>query len=97
MTEHLWHRTGNIVPTGLSQPKVEVSVVIRFSTAEASNPAGQPITHKVATVCSLIPEKGATIAAGDYDLLVDADLFRLRRNEDKPEWLVLSSGVLQER
>jgi hypothetical protein len=71
---------GQLVRTGRSQPRFDVSYKVSSPTSR------RPIIDSVQS------DDGRQLPMGDWDLIVGRQLIRLRHSEQQPEWLVLSSS-----
>ena len=74
--------TGKLVPTGKSEPKIDVAYDISHRATETCS---LPEVHEIASL------KGEKLPYGDCDLLVGSEILRLRHCDHGPEWLVLST------
>jgi hypothetical protein len=83
---------GKLVLTGQAEPALEVSYDISHDVCVREGPNGEPVQWKKASVHRLNREDGQDIPLGDFDLLVGAQLLRLKHLASDPAWLVLSSN-----
>jgi hypothetical protein len=74
--------TGKLVPTGKSEPEIDVTFDIWHRSLENCS------VTEVNEIASL---KGEKLPYGDCDLLVGTEILRLRHCDHGPEWLVLST------
>jgi hypothetical protein len=82
---------GRLVPTGKSTPSLDVNyeIIHRFLDTNLLN--GLATSRKTAVVRSISCDNGQAVPLGDFDLLVDEEIIRLKHISSDPEWLVLSS------
>lgn len=88
--------SGKLVPSGHSEPAIDVTFNISRAVAERPGPHGERVQWQKATVHSLETSVADSIPNGDFDLLADGGLLRLKHVPADPtlnlsRWLVLSS------
>jgi hypothetical protein len=84
---------GKLVPTGKSTPSLDVNYEIFHRFLETNILNGLATSRKTAVVRSLSCDNGQVVPLGDFDLLVDQEIIRLKHISSDPEWLVLSSNA----
>ncbi|MDQ2840087.1 MAG: hypothetical protein M3Y72_03425 [Acidobacteriota bacterium] len=82
---------GRLVPAGKVEPSFDVSYEISHVFYETSEPGSQPIEPKKAVVRFTACDPAQQIPIGDFDLLVDDEILRLKHTDGDPEWVILSS------
>lgn len=83
---------GKLVPTGKGAPCIDVNYQISRQLVETTE-SNSPFVRSKAVVHSIAAEAGQHIELGDFDLLVDNKIVRLKHVANDPEWLVLSSNT----
>jgi hypothetical protein len=83
---------GKLVPTGKSTPSLDVNYEIGHRLCETRQD-GLLLSRKTAVIRSLSCDNGQSLPFGDFDLLVDNQIIRLKHISSEPEWLVLSSNA----
>jgi hypothetical protein len=82
---------GRLVPTGKSTPSLDVNYEIFHRFLDTNLLNGLATSRKTAVVRSISCDNGQAVPLGDFDLLVDKEIIRLKHISSDPEWLVLSS------
>ena len=81
---------GKIVPTGKSEPRIDVEYDISHSLVKTDAPSGEVTEWSVPVVHQIVSVNGSQLPWGDCDLVVGNEILRLRHSERGTEWLVLS-------
>ncbi len=84
---------GRLVPTGKSAPSLDVKYEIFHRFLESNLLNGLVTSRKMAVVRSISCDNGQAVPLGDFDLLFDKEIIRLKHISSDPEWLVLSSNA----
>jgi hypothetical protein len=82
---------GVLLPSRKHSPAIGVKYEITHFIAEMKESNGMPVRQNRAAVRSLSDDKGQPIPLGDFDLIINDEIIRLKHVDDDPEWLVLSS------
>lgn len=82
---------GIVVPTGKHEPEMAVRYDIANDVVWREGPNGEAVKSHRAIVHCLESNDGADIPQGDFDLVDEGKLIRLKHISDDPEWLVTSS------
>jgi len=83
---------GTLVPTGKHAPALTVNYQIGKQMVEIKEASGSFLRPR-AIVHSISCEAGEMIGLGDFDLLINGQVVRLKHVANQPEWLVLSSNA----
>lgn len=84
---------GRVVPTRKLEPSYDVSYEISHVPCETAAPGDHPAGQQKAVVHSIVCDPPQDLPLGDFDLLVDDRILRLKHKAGDPEWLVLSSNA----
>ena len=83
---------GRLVPTGRREPALDVSYKISHVFSAKTALRSEP-PRKAVVDCIIMGDPAEHIPLGDFDLLVDNKILRLKHIANDPDWLVLSSNA----
>jgi hypothetical protein len=87
------HGKGKLVPTGKSEPTLDVSYGISHPVSDENDIGISSLQKKKAVVHFILCDNGRPVPLGDFDLLVGDEIPRLKHTGNDPEWLVLSANA----
>jgi hypothetical protein len=82
---------GYVVPTGKHAPCFGVRYEISHNVTNVVKSNGIAVKVETASAQIATLDSNHAIPLGDFDLIVNDEIIRLKHVSDDPEWLVLSS------